>query len=301
MRRAGPKTDPIDWDDLRTALFLARAGSVRRAARDLGVSHSTVLRRLDALEATTGVRLFERKAEGYEVTPAGQDVFDTAVNLEEGVLALERRVQGRDLRLAGPVRVTLPDPFLPLLLPALRDLGAAHPDIVVTAAVEVGFADLAHREADVAIRLAAEPPPDLVGRRLASAGVGVYGSERYLEGRSTRNLDALDWIGWEEGSPMAFERWRRERVPRARVRLRLSTPSAIREAVDAGLGVSVLPCVLGGARPGWRRVHRIPESATPLWILTHRDLRTTARVRVVRDCMADAIVRARAIIEGRSR
>src|SRR6185436_1446139 len=113
MTKHGPKTNHLDWEDLRSALHLARSGSVRRAARALGVSHSTVLRRLAALEATTRVRLFERKPDGYELTPAGQDVFDTARDLEEGVAALERRVAGRDLRLSGTVRVTLPDPFLP--------------------------------------------------------------------------------------------------------------------------------------------------------------------------------------------
>src|SRR4051812_847897 len=180
MRSIGPKTDHIDWDDLRTALFLARAGSVRSAARSLGVSHSTVLRRLAALEARAEVRLFERKPDGYELTAAGQDVFDTAKSLEDVVLGLERRVEGRDLRLSGPVRVTLPDPLLPLLLPDARDFCAAHPAIEVTLAVGLRFADLANREADVAIRFAGEPPPDLVGRKIGSGMCAIYGSKRYL-------------------------------------------------------------------------------------------------------------------------
>ena len=298
MRSRGLKTDHLDWDNLRTALFLARAGSVRSAARALGVSHSTVLRRIDALEESTGVRLFERSAEGYELTAAGQDVFDTAGALEEIVVGLERRVEGHDLRLSGAVRVTLPDPFLPVLLPAFRELGAAYPDITVTVAVDVGFADLAHREADVAIRIASEPPPDLVGRRLAVAGVAVYGAESYLGGRSTKDLEALDWVGWEADSRMAFAHWMRNNVPNARVGLRVSTAWGMRDAVDAGVGVAVFPCALGGVRPGWRCVHRIREASAPLWILTHKDLRTTARVRVVRDFLADAIVKKRAVIEG---
>jgi DNA-binding transcriptional LysR family regulator len=300
MRSPGPETDhPIDWDALRTALFLGRAGSIRRAARALGVSHSTVLRRLCALERSTGVRLFERKAEGYQLTPAGQDVFDTAGSLEEIVSSLERRVAGRDLRLAGAARVTLPDPFLPLLLPAFRELGAAYPEIAVTLAADVGFADLAHREADIAIRVAAEPPPDLVGRRLASAGAAVYGHESYLEGRSTEDLESLDWLGLAPGSQLALERWRRTHLPSARVGLRVATVSSMRDAVDAGLGVGVFPCALGETRPGWRCLRWIREVATPLWILTHRDLRTMARIRVLRDFLAAAIVRRRAAIEGR--
>ena len=299
MRSLGPKSDrPIDWSDLRTALFLARAGSVRQAARVLGVSHSTVLRRLAALESDTGVRLFDRKESGYELTAAGQDVFDTAGMLEEIVSGLERRVAGRDLRLSGAVRVTVPDPFLPLLLPAFRGLGEAYPDIAVTLSPDVGFADLAHREADIAIRVASEPPPDLVGRRLVTAGAAVYGHESYLRGRSTKDLEDLDWVGWEAGSQMAFERWRRNNFPKARVKVRVTTVSGMRDAVDAGLGVSVFPCALGSTRTRWRRVQSIRDGSAPLWILTHKDLRTTARVRVVRDYLAEAIVKARSAIEG---
>jgi DNA-binding transcriptional LysR family regulator len=301
MRISGAKTDHVDWDALRTALFLARAGSVRRAARELGVSHSTVLRRLDALEEGIGVRLFERKAEGYELTTEGQDVFDTARTLEDIVLGLERRVEGRDLRLSGPVRVTLPDPFLPLLLPALQQFGAAYPEIVITVAADVGFADLAQREADIAIRIADAPPPELVGRRLATAAVAVYGSDRYLEGRSRRDLEALDWVGWDADSTMLFEQWMRKHVPKARVGLRVSTAWALRDAVDAGMGVALFPCALGGKRPGWARVHSVRDMSVPLWILTHRDLRTTARVRMLRDHLAEAIVEQRAIVEGRAR
>jgi DNA-binding transcriptional LysR family regulator len=301
MLSVGLKTDHIDWADLRIALFLARAGSVRRAARDLGVSHSTILRRIEALEGSTGVKLFERKSEGYELTAAGQDVFDTAGVLEDAVLALERRVEGRDLQLAGAVRVTLPDPFLPILLPVLREFGATYPHIALTVGVEVAFADLAHREADVAIRIAQTPPPDLVGRRLALAGVAVYGAESYLADHSTNDLESLDWIGWEADSRMMFESWMRQNVPNARVGLRVSSAWGIRDAVDAGLGVSLFPCALGGIQRGWRRVRLIGEGSTPLWILTHKDLRTMARVRVLRDFLAHAIVKRRAIIEGRGR
>jgi DNA-binding transcriptional LysR family regulator len=243
------------------------------------------------------VRFFERKADGYELTTAGQDVFDTAGALEEIVLGLERRIEGRDLRLAGEVRVTLPDPFLPLLLPVFGEFRAAFPDITVTVAVDVGFADLAHREADVAVRIVTDPPPDLVGRRLVSAGVAIYGAKSYLVRRKTKNLSTLDWVGWEVGSNMAFEKWMQTNVPATRVRLRVNKAWGIRDAVDAGLGVGVFPCALGSARPHWRRVRTLHEASQPLWLLTHRDLRTTARVRVLRDVLSEAIVRRRALIE----
>ena len=300
MRTTGAKTDQqLGWDDLRTALFLARDGSVRKAARTLGVSHSTVLRRIVQLERHAGVRLFEKKRDGYELTTAGQDVFDTARDLEALVSALERRVHGRDLRLAGPVRVTLPDPYLPVLAPMFAQFTRAYPEIDVTLAVGTDYANLAHREADVAIRIAAQPPADLVGRRILNAGVGIYGTAAYLRGRSTKDLQALDWVGWEVGSSMAFAQWMAKHVPKARVPVRVTSGWALRDAVDSGAGVAILPCGLGEPLRGWKRVRLVPEAAAPLWILTHQDLRTTARVRVLRDHLARAIVTQRGVFEGK--
>ncbi|HEY3496905.1 MAG TPA: LysR family transcriptional regulator [Polyangiaceae bacterium] len=289
----------LNWDDLRVALALARAGSVRAAARALHVSHSTVLRRLQELESAAGVRLFERTPEKFALTNAGQDVFDTARELEEVVLALERRVEGRDQRLSGPIRVTLPDPLLPSLLPVFKRFAEAYPEIDMTLAVGVEYLDLAQREADVALRIAAEPPVDLVGRRVASVACAIYGSRRYLEGRSTRKLERLDWIGWPRTSAMSLAQWMSEHVPSARVALRLDSSWAIRDAVEAAVGVALFPCAVGDARSDWKRVRLVPEVVAPLWILTHRDLRATARVRALRDHLWEALVEQRPLYEGK--
>ena len=264
MGTTGAKTDHLHWDELRTALFLARGRSVRHAARTLGVSHSTVLRRIADLEKSAGVRLFDKTGDGYELTTAGQDVFDTAKNLEEIVSGLERRVYGRDLALSGAVRVTLPDPMLPPLLPVFRDFARSHPEIAVTLAVGTTFADLAHREADIAIRVASEPPPELVGRRVVKAGVGIYGRSRYLRKRAIEDLASLDWVVWQPGSESMFARWMDKHVRSARIALRITEVAAVRDAVDAGVGVAILPCAFAEGRPGWQRVALLPELATPL-------------------------------------
>jgi DNA-binding transcriptional LysR family regulator len=289
----------VNWDDLRVALAIARAGSVRAAARELRVSHSTVLRRLQELEAAAGARLFERTSERYELTHAGQDLSDTAREIEDAVVALERRVEGRDQRLSGPIRVTLPDPLLPSLLPLFRRFAEEYRDIELTLAIGVEYLDLAQREADVALRIAAAPPPDLVGRRVADIACAVYGSARYLRGRG-KQLERLDWIGWPPSSSMTFARWTRENMKKARVALRVESSWAMRDAIDAHVGVGLLPCAVGDTRPDWRRLRLIPEISAPLWILTHRDLRATARVRVLRDALSDALAVERDLYEGRA-
>jgi DNA-binding transcriptional LysR family regulator len=148
----------------------------------------------------------------------------------------------------------------------------------------------------VAILEAAYSP---AGRRLASAAAAVYGHESYLEGRSTRDLSSLDWVGWDADSTMAFARWMRTHVPSARVGLRVNTAWAMRDAGDAGIGVALFPCAFGSVCPGWRRVHAVRDVSAPLRILTHQDLKTTARVRVLRDYLAERIVARRAVIEGK--
>jgi DNA-binding transcriptional LysR family regulator len=256
---------------------------------------------LRALESAVGVQLFVDKGEGYEATPAGQDVFDTAVALDEAVTGLERRVGGQDFRLTGSVRVTVPDPMAPLLFPIFAEFSKEQPGIEVTLALGAGFADLAHRAADVAIRITDAPPPDLVGQRVCNVNVGVYGSEAYLRGRSTKSLAGLDWVSLERGSDMAFARWIETNVPTARIALRVGAPWGLREAVDAGAGVSLMPCALGELMPNWRRVKLVPEISVPLWVLSHRDLRTTTRVRVLRDFVVHSLRVKKALIEGRAR
>jgi DNA-binding transcriptional LysR family regulator len=152
----------------------------------------------------------------------------------------------------------------------------------------------------VALRIAETPPPELVGRRVARVACAVFGSERYLQGRATKDLNRLDWVGWPVSDTSAFATWMREQLPRARVALRVQNTWAVRDAVDADLGVALLPCALGDARPGWRRVRFIPEIGGPLWILTHRDLRATARVRVLREVLWEELSRLRALYEGTS-
>src|SRR5689334_15935016 len=110
------KQTTCDWADLPVVLAVARNGTLRAAARALGVSHSTVLRRLDSVEEVLGAKMFERHPTGrYELTAAGQDTFETAQHLEEVVTGMQRRIEGRDLELAGPLRVTMPAAFVPVL------------------------------------------------------------------------------------------------------------------------------------------------------------------------------------------
>lgn len=294
------KQTTTNWGDLPVVAAVARAGSLRGAARALGVSHSTVLRRLEAAEAALGAALFVRRPDGeHELTASGQDAFDTAEQLEELVTGMERRVQGRDLELAGPVHVTMPATLLTALWPDLAALSDRYPKIDLTVTGGFAYADLAHREADIALRLTDEPSPELVGRKLATAACGIYGSRKYLETLSRRRrLDEHSFIGWSQPS-LTFSRWISEHVPTARIRCRISSDTQLEAAVEAGVGVSLMLCALGDSHPDWKRIKLVPEIAVPLWILTHRDLRATVRMRACRDYISDVMIAKRDLVEGR--
>ena len=106
-----------NWDDLRLFLAVARAGTLSGAAREIGVNHSTVFRRIGAFEDTLGVRLFDRLPNGYALTAAGEEMHESALRVEEEIAALDRRVTGQDLRLSGMVRITTVDMLAQGLLP----------------------------------------------------------------------------------------------------------------------------------------------------------------------------------------
>lgn len=134
----------VETSTVLITLAISRQGTLRSAAKALGVSHSTVLRRLETLETTLGAKLFQRLPSGrHQLTAAGQEVFEVAQHLGEQINVMERRIQGRDLELSGPVQVTMPATLLPVLA---RDLGAftkKYANIQLTVAAGLGYADLA--------------------------------------------------------------------------------------------------------------------------------------------------------------
>ncbi|ONX33914.1 LysR family transcriptional regulator, partial [Burkholderia cenocepacia] len=169
------KEQRLSWDDLRLVLAVAQAGSLAGAARRLGISHATVFRRLAAIEAELGVKLFERTRAGYAPTPAGEDAAAAAERIQDEVHGVERRVAGRDVRPSGTVRVTTTDTLLSgLLSPVFAAFRHACPEITLEVSVSNAVFDLSKREADVAIRPSSSPPEVLIGRRVGTIAQAVY-------------------------------------------------------------------------------------------------------------------------------
>lgn len=291
----------LDWNDLRTVLAVARARGASEAARALGVHPSTVFRRLNALEASLGARLFNRLPEGYVATPAGEEACALAERMEADIAVLDRRLAGRDLRPSGTVRVTTTDTLVGLLTPQFAAFRQAHPEIELHVVVANRFFDLTRHDADVALRPTTDPPEGLVGRRLATIATAIYGARGYLATHGgTDDLSQHDWIAPDESlAHLGAARWLRRAVPRAGGGCRVNSLMAALEAARAGLGLAALPCYLADGEPSLARVRPpLAELDSALWILTHEDLRHVARVRAFLDAMAEGLAREKRLLDG---
>jgi DNA-binding transcriptional LysR family regulator len=291
-----------DWGDLRLVLAVSREGTLSGAARKLGVTHSTVFRRLGAIEQQMGARLFERFRDGYMPTPAGETAAESAARLEGEVLALERRLSGQDLRPSGTVRITTTDTLCAILMRHLPAMRALHPEIQFEIAISNAMANLTRREAEIAIRPTLEPPELLVGRRVANIAHAIYGSRAYLSRREDKDLSAHDWIGLDDAlANTVIARWVHENLQRTQITCRVDALPALRDAALAGLGLALLPCYVGDPAAALRRFtpKALAEPRSALWLLTHDDLKRTTRIRATLDFLAKAFASERKLLEGK--
>jgi DNA-binding transcriptional LysR family regulator len=293
--------DRIDWDNLKLALAVARGGGLSGAARLLGLNHATVFRRLNALEKGLGVRLFERFRDGYTATPAGERVVAMAERVEAEVIDASRALSGQDTRLEGQVRITTTDALLALLALCMPALRAANPMIVLELIISNAMVSLGRRDADLALRATATPPPELFGRKVGTFAYGIYAVPALAEkaGAKKADLATLPWVAPDETvSHTPSARWMREHVAAALIAGRGNTLPAILEMVRAGIGLALLPCLLADPLPELRRVGTETPMALTLWLLTHNDLKNVARVRATMTVLADAIAAQQHLLSG---
>jgi DNA-binding transcriptional LysR family regulator len=293
----------IAWDEFRLVKAIAEARSLAGAADALGINHSTVFRRLGALEKIMGARLFERSRTGYAPTAAGEKMVELAYRIADEVTELERKITGQDLRPSGDLRVTTNDTLLVHLLSEIFvGFRRAYPEINLDIIVANQSLNLSKRDADVAIRATERPPETLIGRRLAGIRWGIYAPEKDAP-KNFREEDArrYNWIGLLDGigGPRPTQ-WLLQHAGAERVIYRLNTVLGLAEAVAAGGGFALIPCFIGAASPGIVRIgFPEPDIEAGLWLLTHPDLKNAARIRAFMDFAAIEIGKRRHVIECR--
>ena len=291
----------MDWNDLRIVLAIARAGSLTGAAKALEMNKSTVYRQINAIETKMGVRFFERLAQGYVATEAGEAAMHAAAQVDETVLNLERELLGKDFRLQGDIRLTAPEGIATYALtPAIAAFCKQHPSIRVEVLITNATLTLSRREADLAVRVTTKPPDTSLGRCIGPFRFCAYGAPAYLEGRADAALGEQDWVAIvDEVEWLLPILWKRREQARERIVFSSSLTLTAMEAARRGMGLILLPCFLGDRDEGLCRAGEpLAELDSELWVLTHPDLRHTARVRALMSFLCDELRRERERFEG---
>ena len=281
----------MDWDDLKVFLALSRKGSARGAAQDLGVSNSTITRRLDDMEHKLQAHLFDRTPDGYRMTAAGEQVLPTAEHVEELVMGVERKITGGDRELQGSIRLTLPPAGrLGFLIKRLASFVEQYPGIDLELTSSFDNADLSRREADIALRVMPakqQPPEYLIGRHLAVLTASTYVHRDLLNPDSPGDVSHLTWIGKRPIDQK--EEWLAQTdYPPQPVRHAIADYTLLADALRYKMGMGYLPCFMANATPD---LVRVPGATivhqSDMWVLTHKDLRLSARMRVLREVIAE--------------
>lgn len=291
--------DTMGWADFQLVLAVARQASVAKACVVLGTTHSTVLRKLDTIEKRLRTRLFERNHGRYALTPAGHEIEQAARTFEPLALLAETRVRGQDMRPMGDVRVAVSSILLEQLLPGvLVQFRSAFPDVRIELVTSRDPVNMSRRDADVAIRVADQVPEWLVGRKLATLQFKVYGLRRGTSRTRLRSVQELTgerrWIAFERDvRELKFDRWLDDQVPDASVVMRVDNFSHALRMVQAGLGIAVLPAFLEEVVPQLVALTApIAALQTPLWLLTHPELKNTMRIKVLLRAFGPALAHA---------
>ncbi|MBR9973271.1 LysR family transcriptional regulator [Magnetospirillum sulfuroxidans] len=276
-----------DWDDLRFFLAAVRAGSFMRAADDLRTNQTTVGRRIERLETSLGIKLFDRIGRAMRVTPAGKRLMAMAEAMEDAAGAIERDLAGHDRELAGEVTIAAPEGLASFVLTRwLADFRLRYPRITLRIRVGNQVVDLRTRDADMALQLAIPLDPRAVGVKVGTFRVHPFAAPDYLERAGTpRRLehvfehDLLDHLGY--GALPGFEQWRRLVAEHPHVVFATDSARTYLEAARAGLGIAFLPAYYARAIPELRELDLDLSVAMPLWLVSHSETNGAARVQAV--------------------
>jgi len=277
----------MKWPDLEVLHLIAAHGSLAGAGRALGIRHTTVGRRLDALERATGAKLVDRLPRGVSLTAAGRALASLAADVDELMVAADRQLRGERQQIAGTVVVTAP-PMIAndIVAPGLAPLLARHPGLVVTLSASSFPLSLMRNESDIALRLGDPTEMSLIARRVGTVRLGLY---------ATPAIAAAPPATWrfvsygDELAHLPHHRWFADVIGTRAVALRTNDTYAQQRAAIAGAGIAMLPAALAEGVAGLVRLDGFDPPPRPLWLLGHPDIRRSVAVGAVIDHLVDLL------------
>ncbi|MEL7131019.1 MAG: LysR family transcriptional regulator [Pseudomonadota bacterium] len=286
----------FDWTHLRAFLATAETGSLSAAARQLGLTQPTVGRQVTALEAELRLALFERTARAMVLTDAGHDVLSEARKMGEAATRISVMAQGRTQGLEGTIRVTASDMMSAYVLPdTLLKLRTLAPRLRIDVIAANDIRDILRREADIAIRHVRPTEADLIARKVSDASAHLYASRAYVELRGLpKTLEDLrdhDFISMSDDD-MYIAGMARYGIPVTAANLRAGSTSGTTtwELMRKGFGIFPMSDHIGDQfEDAVRLLEGVTDMRFPVWLVTHRELNTSKRIRLVFDLLADML------------
>jgi DNA-binding transcriptional LysR family regulator len=285
----------FDWNYARAFLVTAEEGSFSAAARALGLAQPTLGRQVSALESELGVILFERAGNSLTLTQSGVELVEHVRAMGDAATRVSLRASGQSQSIAGPVCITASEIFSAFILPpVIAKLRTVEPGITIEIAVSNGLKDLRRREADIAVRHARPISPDLIAKKIIDDPFCLYATEGYTaqygEIRSAADLPQARFVGFDnevfiEGANAHGLKFEPSHFP-----VLCSSHLVYWELVKQGLGVGLMPARIGDAEPLVRRVAPwMKPFEVPIWLVTHREVNTSRRVRFIFDFLANEL------------
>lgn len=286
----------FDWNHARAFLVTAELGSLSKAASALGLSQPTLSRQVEAIQQALGVVLFERAGRGLALTRAGAELLVEVRSMGAAAWRVTAAADSRSESMHGTIVIAASDVYATSLLPTVVPrIAEMYPDLSVEIVVDNGRTDLRRREADIAIRSYETEHPDLIAVRLGWDVGGLYASRDWIDRHGApstiADLEALPLIGYP-GQSWMLKGLVEQGFPLSERNLRIVSDSHLAQwaYVRAGAGVGVMTLRVGDADPSVRRLLADLEPLRfPVWLVTHRDLKTSRRVRVVFDMLQAAL------------
>ncbi len=281
----------MNWDHLKVFLAVARTGTASAAAKQLSVNHTTVIRRIDALEQSLGIKLFMRLQQGYQLTDDGLSVLQSARGIEADALALERQIKGKGAEPAGKLLISHPVYSLLDLSDVMADFCRHYPQVEITAHSSEDASNLNRMEADVAIRLTDNPPPLAVGRPIGRMHFGIYGHRDYLQVLdASPRPDSVDWVLWSGSAASDLPAVKQPDKQllgdiQASIVLRTNSIETLVAAINRGMGVGPMNRQVAAQHPDLvelpfaHLLQQANEDAVGVWVLTHRDMKSSATIK----------------------
>lgn len=285
-----------NWDDYRLILAVYRGKTLRNAAQQLALNHSTVSRRLANLNQKYGADIFDLTPKGYALTASGKTLLTSAEKIEQLTLSDNRLKKTHQLELAGEINLSIPPAIGQyLLLEELHNFQQQHPEIILNMQTSYQLANLDKSEADVVIRVSNQPSEHLVGHRLFPIALSYYASAQYL---STRHETEYQWLtnigarpAWIENSP----------YPNASIAMRIEDLVLRHYAAAQGQGMTMGACYIADSIKGLRRIDKnmvFPHQ--DIWVLTHPDLRNVPRIKLLMTFLTNSLRMKEKLISGKA-